>query len=324
MHVTAILLFLVLLGLSLLGSGVALRALEARRRKRVASAIQTIAAASRTAPQAKVVIRPGDQSPTLAKKILQGLNLISPLETRLRQSGLDWTVERLLLTMLAAAAAGAVAGHRFPALLDAGTTSIALGGLLGLLPWFYVSHKRKRRFLKLEEQLPEAMDFLARSMRAGHALPVSLEMLATEGADPLRAEFAILFNEQHLGESLSVALTHLAERVPLVDTRFFVSAVLLQRETGGNLSEILTRLAAVIRERFRLKGQVRAASAHGRITAGVLTLLPILTVAGLRVVAPDYLLSMSRDPLGRYMLTAAVIALLAGYFIMRKIIDIKI
>ena len=156
-----------------------------------------------------------------------------------------------------------------------------------------------KRLDTLEEQFPEALDFLARSMRAGHAFTISLEMLGEEIADPLGQEFRALFNEQNLGAPLDIALRNFTERVPLLDVRFFTSSVLLQKQTGGNLSEILTRLAYVIRERFRLKGQVKAASAHGRLTATILTLLPVATMLGLLVVAPGYLQGMADDPDGK-------------------------
>src|SRR5262249_21970984 len=155
--------------------------------------------------------------------------------------------------------------------------------------------KRKRRFAQFEEQFPEALDFLARAMRSGHAFSVGLEMLGTESPEPLAKEFRTLFHEQNLGAPLETAVANMAVRMPLRDGRFFVSAVLMQRQTGGNLSEVLGRLAYVIRERFRLKGQVRAASAHGRLTAIILTLLPFVTMFGLLIMAPGYLQGMAAD-----------------------------
>ena len=146
----------------------------------------------------------------------------------------------------------------------------------------------------LEEQFPEALDFLARSMRAGHAFSISLEMLGEEMADPLGQEFRALFNEQNLGAPLEIALRNFTERVPLLDVRFFTSSVMLQKQTGGNLSEILSRLAYVIRERFRLKGQVKAASAHGRLTATILTLLADRHHGiACSLIAPGYLQGMA-------------------------------
>src|SRR5580704_12223928 len=150
----------------------------------------------------------------------------------------------------------------------------------------YVCKKRGEQLDEMESQLPDALDFLARSMRAGHAFTISLEMAGDEIAEPLGQEFRALFNEQNLGAPLERSLTNFCKRVPLSDIRFFSSAVLLQRQTGGNLGEVLGRLSHIIRERFRLKGQVRATSAHGKLTATILTVLPIATLGGLLVVSP--------------------------------------
>jgi tight adherence protein B len=140
----------------------------------------------------------------------------------------------------------------------------------------------------------------------------------------LGLEFRRLFNEQNLGSTLEVAFTHMMTRVPLTDLRFFVSTVLLQRGTGGNLAEILSKLAAVIRERFKLKGQVRAASAHGRLTATILGIMPIALALGLLFIAPGYLQTMARDPMGKYIIAGALLGQLLGYYCMRRIIDIKV
>jgi tight adherence protein B len=187
-----------------------------------------------------------------------------------------------------------------------------------------VRKKRKKRLDTLEEQFPEALDFLSRSMRAGHAFTITLQMVGEELTDPLGQEFRTLFNEQNLGATLEAALRNFAERVPLLDVRFFTSSVLLQKQTGGNLAEILTRLAYVIRERFRLKGQVRAASAHGRLTATILTILPIATMLGMLLVAPGYLQGMAADPDGKWLVGASIAAQFLGYYFIRKIITIKV
>ena len=142
--------------------------------------------------------------------------------------------------------------------------------------------------------------------------------------DPLGLEFRTVFNEQNLGAPLDTALTNMALRVPLLDVRFFQSAVILQKQTGGNLGEILTRLAHVIRERFKLKGQVKAASAHGRLTATILTVLPIFTMMALLAVAPGYLQGMAADPDGRIMIGSAIVAQVLGNFFIKRIINIKV
>ena len=209
-------------------------------------------------------------------------------------------------------------------LLSGPVTAVCLASILGASPYLFVRHKRKVRMDKMEEQLPEALDFLARSMRAGHAFTITLEMVGEEIVDPLGQEFRTLFNEQNLGAPLDVAMRNFAMRVPLLDIRFFTSSVLLQKQTGGNLSEILSRLAYVIRERFRLKGQVKAASAHGRLTAGILTIMPVATMVGLLIVAPGYLQGMAADSDGKWMIGGAIVAQVLGNFFIKKIINIRV
>jgi tight adherence protein B len=211
-----------------------------------------------------------------------------------------------------------------PIFLYQGLSAVALGLLFGSFPLLYVRYKRHRRLAEFEKQFPEALDFMARSMRAGHAFSISLEMMGQESPDPLGQEFRVAFNEQNLGAPLEVALASLTARVPLLDVRFFVSTVLLQRQTGGNLSEILLRLSYIIRERFRLRGQVRAASAHGRITATILGTMPIVVAILMMVVAPSYIPSMIQDADGRWLLLGSIAIQILGYFWMRSIINIKV
>ena len=203
-------------------------------------------------------------------------------------------------------------------------TMFGLGFLFGGVPYLYIRWKRQQRLALFEELFPESLDFLARSMRAGHAFSIGLEMLGTESPDPIGQEFRALFAEQNLGAPLEAALRNFARRVPILDVKLFVSSVLLQRQTGGNLGEVLTRLAFLIRERFRLRGQVRAASAHGRLTSAVLTVMPIVMIFALQFLAPGYLQSLADDPDGRWMIVGAIIAQIAGYIVMRKITNIKV
>jgi tight adherence protein B len=215
-------------------------------------------------------------------------------------------------------------GLFMPFLFNGPATAVAMALLFGSIPYLVVRAKRTKRLNTLEEQFPESLDFLARSMRAGHAFSISLEMLGEEMADPLGQEFRALFNEQNLGAPIDIALRNFTTRVPLLDVRFFTSSVLLQKQTGGNLSEILSRLAYVIRERFRLKGQVKAASAHGRLTATILTLLPVGTMLALLLVAPGYLQGMAEDSDGKYLIGGAIVAQVLGNFFIKKIINIKV
>jgi tight adherence protein B len=262
--------------------------------------------------------------PSGFKQILASLHFSRHAQEQIQQAGLNWSATRLLAAMALLAVPGLGIGAMAPLLMNGPITAIVLAVVLGGLPYMYVRQKRKARLAKLEEQFPEALDFLARSMRAGHAFSISLEMLGEELSDPLGQEFRALFNEQNLGAPIDIALRNFTERVPLLDARFFASSVLLQRQTGGNLSEILSRLAYVIRERFRLKGQVKAASAHGRLTATILTLLPVATMLALLVVAPGYLQGLAADPDGKWMIGGAIAAQILGNFFIKKIINIKV
>jgi tight adherence protein B len=260
----------------------------------------------------------------MVERLLTRFNFADKARSELQQAGMPWSPTKLVALMAGCGAVGMVFGIMFPLIWSPTVTVLLLTSAGAFLPFFFVHHKRTARMNKFEEQFPEALDFLARSMRAGHAFTISLEMLGDEIGDPLGQEFRTLFNEQNLGAPMEVALRNLAQRVPLLDVRFFSSSVLLQKQTGGNLSEILSRLAYVIRERFRLKGQVRAASAHGRLTAAILTVLPVATMAGLLIVAPGYLQGMAADPDGKWLIVGSIVAQVIGNICIRKIINIKV
>jgi len=256
--------------------------------------------------------------------LISSLHFANHAQKQMLQAGLDWTPARLSSTMAILGLVGFALGFLVPGPAGGVIASMALAACFGAAPYLYVRRKRKKRLDTLEEQFPEALDFLARSMRAGHAFTISLEMLGEEAPDPLGQEFRALFNEQNLGAPLDIALRNFTDRVPLLDVRFFTSSVLLQKQTGGNLSEILQRLSYVIRERFRLRGQVKAASAHGRMTATILTVLPIATMAGMLIVAPGYLQGMAKDPDGKKLIFGAVVAQILGNICIKKIINIKV
>lgn len=245
------------------------------------------------------------------------------LERKIAAAGLDWSSGGLILGAVALAVAGAIIGFLYPLLLFRWLTAATLGGVLGAMPLLHVSYQASKRMRQFEEQFPEALDFIARSLRAGHAFSASLEMLANEAPEPLSSEFRRVFQEQNLGMPLENTLTGLAERVPLVDVKFFVSAVLLQREAGGNLSEILESLAHTVRERFRLKGHVQAATASARITAIILSLIPLFVFVSLQLRSPDYIGVLAKDPAGPWLLLAAVCGQLFGYILMQKMINFR-
>ncbi len=200
--------------------------------------------------------------------------------------------------------------------------ALAVLGLVG--PFLYVARKRSKSLQKFEEQFPEALDFLARSMRAGHGLSISLEILSKDAGEPLASSIRRVCHEMQLGAALNVCLEKMVSMVPLVDVRFFVSSVLLQQETGGNLSEILNKLSFVIRERSRLRGQVKSLSAHGRITGLVLLMMPVAVVLILLASNPTYLSTLTTDKDGRIMLYGAIAGQIIAYFVINKIVNIKV
>jgi tight adherence protein B len=323
MPVSVVVSFVVIFSLILLAVSVGLQFFDARRRKQVAGMLHT-AAGEPVVASANLLKEVETEKPTGVKALLKSLQFTKHAQEQIQQAGMSWSSTRLIAAMALAMVPGLGIGALLPFLLNGPTTAIVLAVVFAALPYLYVRHRRKKRLEQLEEQFPEALDFLARSMRAGHAFSISLEMLGEELADPLGQEFRALFNEQNLGAPLDIALRNFTDRVPLLDVRFFTSSVLLQKQTGGNLSEILQRLAYVIRERFRLKGQVKAASAHGRLTATILTLLPVGTMLGLLVVAPGYLQGMAEDSDGKYMIGGAIFAQVLGNFFIKKIINIKV
>jgi len=202
--------------------------------------------------------------------------------------------------------------------------AVAPGLALAAGPALFVIRKRRARLKKFEEQFPESLEFLARSMRAGHAFSVALEMIHSEFQEPLAGEFRRAFDEQNLGLPLDVALEKMAQRVPLMDVHFFVSAVLLQKRTGGNLAELLDKLAYLIRERFKLRGRIRAISAHGRMTGMVLSMIPVAVGLIMFYVNPFYAQFFVEDETGRMMMAGAIGLQLLGYGVIKKIVSIEV
>jgi tight adherence protein B len=200
-----------------------------------------------------------------------------------------------------------------------------LGVLLGaLIPYSYASYRRARRFQKFEELFPEAIDTLARAVRAGHAFTTALEMIGNELNEPVAGEFRKLYEEQKFGLPVRDALINLTERIPLVDVKFFVTAVMLQRETGGNLAEILDNLSYVIRERFKIQRQVKVYTAQGRLTMLLLMGLPPIIVVGMLTLNPSFIKPLFTDPLGHTLVVTGITLQTIGYFVIRRIIRIQV
>ena len=202
--------------------------------------------------------------------------------------------------------------------------TLPVGIIAALLPIAFVAFKRSRRLRKFEEHFPEALDLLGRAVRAGHAFTTGLEMISKECAEPLAGEFRTAFEEQNFGLPLRDALLNLTERVPLIDVRFFVTALLIQKETGGNLAEILDGLARVIRDRFRIYREVQVRTAQGRLTAGILIALPIMMLIILSALNPKYVGVLFTDPQGPIVLVVAAIMQVIGSAILWKIIHFEV
>ena len=202
--------------------------------------------------------------------------------------------------------------------------SLPLGLAVATIPFLVVVLKRRRRLHKFEERFPEALDLLGRAVRAGHAFTTGLEMIAKECAEPLAGEFRTAFEEQNFGLPLRDALLNLSERVPLIDVRFFVTALLIQKETGGNLAEILDGLSRVIRDRFRIYREVQVRTAQGRLTAAILIALPIVMAITISLINPNYMKVLFQDPKGPLILGIAAGLQVTGSMILWKIIHFEV
>src|SRR6202451_118220 len=246
---------------------------------------------------------------------------VSAIQDALTQAGMKFRAGNFLMLCLLC---GTLAG--LAAVLYTKNPAIAWAALVigAVHPYSVVSYRRQKRFEKFEELFPEAIDTLARAVRAGHAFTTALEMISNEIAEPLASEFRKLFEEQKFGMPVRDALMNLTERVPLVDVKFFVTAVMLQRETGGNLAEILDNLSYVIRERFKIQRQVRVHTAQGRLTMAMLMAMPPVVVAILLLFSPDFVRPLFSDPIGHALLVVSIALQTVGYFVIRKIIKIQV
>ena len=245
----------------------------------------------------------------------------SALERWIEQSGVKVSISGLLLMsvgtgILLAVVAGMVARPAWAPLV---------GGIAGFfVPFALIRQRRAARLRKFEEQFPEALDLISRAVRAGHAFNSGLKMVADEVDDPVGREFRKTFDEQNFGLPLKDSLNNLADRVPILDVRFFATAVLIQRETGGNLAEILDNLAHVVRERFKILRQVRVHTAHGRLTGYVLLALPAALAVALMFINPDHMNLLFRERMGHFLLLTAIVMQILGYFWIKQVVKIEV
>jgi tight adherence protein B len=257
--------------------------------------------------------------PAIQRLLTHRQDLIKPVRKLVEQSGAKTTVGVVVLSSALLTAIGFLAGQWF---LRFAWIGLILGGLAGCIPAGVLVQLRNRRIAKFEELFPEAIDLLSRALKAGHAFTTALGMVAEELPQPIAGEFRLLYDRQNYGLPLGEALRDFAERVPLLDARFFVTAVLTQRESGGNLSEVLDNLASVIRERFTLKREVRVKSAHGRTTGYILAGLPPALAVIFMVTSPDYLGVLFHDPAGIRMLITGIGLQIIGTLVIRRLVKI--
>ena len=258
--------------------------------------------------------------PWIHRQLMQ-IEIAPRLSTVLHQANLQWTVGRLLLI--------SAASFLLPAYLvylrtQAVFLSLIVGLIVSYLPFAFVLHRRNTRFERFDQGLPEALDLMVSALRAGHSLVAALRLVAFESPDPIGTEFRICFDEQNYGLELRTALDNLVTRVPLQDLRIVATAILIQKESGGNLAEVLEKAAYLIRERFKLKRQIRTHTAQGRLTGWILSLLPPVLAVMLYLVSPDTISILWKRKIGIEMLYASVCMTILGAIVIRKIVNFKV
>lgn len=253
-------------------------------------------------------------------RLATGTSTGSGFERWLAQTGAKTSVSGVALaavgSTLGLGLLGALAGHWIAPIV---------GGVIGAIaPFVVLARRRSKRLYRFEEHFPEALDLMSRAVRAGHAFSAALKMIGDEVDAPVGPEFRATFDEQNFGLPLADALDHLSQRVPLLDVRFFVTAVLIQHDTGGNLAEILDNLAGVVRERFKIRRQVRVHTAHGRMTGYVLLALPVFLIVALSFINPDHVRLLFQERMGQTMLAGAVVMQTLGFLWIRQVVKIEV
>jgi tight adherence protein B len=295
-----------------------------REQKQVLERLDSIAMAARRAPQDEGVSLLREEmlgSMPWLDRWIQEVDLFPKLREIMRQGDVRWTLTRLFLTSAACAVAAAVVVYFRTGALP---FSALVGGAAAALPFGYVFYKRAERFGEFEQKLPEALDLMVGALRAGHSLISAMEMVAKEMQDPIAGEFRKCFDEQNFGLDLREAMLNLAHRVPLHDIHIVVTAILIQKDSGGNLAEILDKVAYIIRERFRLKRQIRVHTAQGRLTGLILALLPPILGVLLYIIDPEYMSRLWTNKTGVKLMYTSLAMTITGGLIIRKIVNIRV
>jgi len=284
--------------------------------------LHALAATRDRSPQTKLLKQRLLSELPIVERYVRSLPHVHGMDRLILQSGLNWTIPKLLL---GCAAAGVLAWMTVKVGTRQSMLVATLAGLAGcVMPLVYIHYRRSQRMAKMERQLPEALDLITRALQAGHAFSSALKMAGEETQDPVAGEFHTVHDEVNFGVSLEQALTHLSERVPLTDLRYFVVAVLIQRDSGGNLTEILANLSKLIRERLKLMAKVRVLSAEGRMSAWILGLLPFFLGGIMHLANPGFMKPLWTDPIGIAMLKVLFTLMLVGAVLLRRIIRIRV
>jgi tight adherence protein B len=293
---------------------------EARKRRQLELRLQEVSRPEETPDQSIVVRQHGGPLPSV-EKLIERTTAGSGLSRLIEQAGVSTTPSAILLASLIGAAFAAMAAYVFLRIPLAQFVCVPLGASV---PFLWLLQRRSSRMKAFEEQFPDALDLISRSLRAGHAFQAAIGMAADELTAPAAPEFKKVFDQQNFGLPLRDALNALTERVPLLDVKFFVTAVAIQRDTGGNLAEILDNLAHVVRERFKIQRQVRVHTAHGRITGFVLLALPAFLAVALSIINREHMRPLFEEPMGRTMILVTIIMQLIGFVWIRKVIKIEV
>lgn len=257
----------------------------------------------------------------LMGKVFGNMKSTERLQKMLEQANLSWSAPKVMANLSVAACVTVAATMLFGLSI---WVSLGSAAAVFFLPVYYISYRRKKRMKRFVHQLPDVFDLLGQALRAGHSLASGMQLVANEMPDPAGTEFGRVFQEQNLGLKIEDALTNLANRMDMLDVRFFVTAVLIQRQTGGDLGEVLDKISHVIRDRIKLHGTVMALTAEGRLSGYVLLALPFVVMLALYYINRDYMMVLFEHPTGQMLFVTAMVMMAMGYVMIQKIVNIKV
>lgn len=293
----------------------------AKQKRVVDRLLETRASTKERQIKESLLRKRGDEHRNSLERVISTLQVVNKLQRMLDQADVSWSASRMLVNVT-----GASLAAFFAAFFIRGSAIAALGcgaGTLGL-PLLWLLRKRKKRIRRLVEQLPDVFELMSQALRAGHSLASAIQLVSQQMPDPIGGEFARVFHEQNLGIKVEEALLNMAARVDQLDVRFFVTAVLIQRQTGGDLAEVLDKIGKVIRDRVQLLGMVQALTAEGRLSGWVLLALPVVVFFVSMFVNRDYAHMLLDTPTGQWMLVTAAVMDLMGLAMIKKIVNIKV